>query len=130
MATIVNGWKTLAELKNGVTVKRKFGGFHTEIDEDDNVLFVHVKYWYREFYPNGEIIKSYKRYYALEDLAATVTEEWRQEPLAVLSGFIAQLGQPFIVDAALETLESVETLPIDHEDGYPLRKDTREKIML
>jgi hypothetical protein len=49
-------------------------------------------------------------------------------PLAVLSGFINNLGYPGIINPARETLENVVILPINVENGYPLRRDTREVI--
>jgi len=128
METIINNeWITLSELRNGVTVQRKFAGLDTKISIDDNVEKCFVKYWERELYPNGEVIKTVEKYYSLEDLASQdVGETKEMAPLAVLSGFINQLGYPGIINPARETLENVIILPVNVENGYPLRRDTRE----
>ena len=126
MTTINNNWITLSELRNGVTVQRKFAGLDTKISLEDNVEKCFVKYWERELYPNGEVNKVEEKYYKLEDLASQdVGETQEMAPLAVLSGFIAQLGYPGIINPARETLENVVILPINVENGYPLRRDTR-----
>jgi hypothetical protein len=132
MSTITNPWITLSEQRNGVNVQRKFAGLDTLVNENDEVTHCIVKYWYRELYPNNEPIKTTLRSYTLKDLAETVNdvEGWKQEPLPVLSGFIQALGMPGIVEPARETLENHIVLPIDHEEGYPLRRDTREKLPL
>lgn len=132
MTKINNEWITLNEQYKGVTVQRKFAGLATDIDEEDNVKYCHVKYWQRELYPNGDVIRTELKYYSLEDLAETVNdvEGWRQDALAVLTGFIMQLGYPGIINPARETLENSEILPIGIYNGYPLRRDTREKINL
>lgn len=125
--TINNNWITLSELRNGVTVQRKFAGLDTKISLEDNVEKCFVKYWERELYPNGEVNKVEEKYYKLEDLASQdVGETQEMAPLAVLSGFIAQLGYPGIINPARETLENVIILPVNVENGYPLRRDTRE----
>lgn len=127
MTTINNNWITLSELRNGVTVQRKFAGLDTKISLEDNVERCFVKYYERELYPNGEINKVEEKYYKLEDLASQdVGETQEMAPLAVLSGFIAQLGYPGIINPARETLENVLILPLNVENGYPLRRDTRE----
>lgn len=127
--TITNNWITLSELRNGVQVQRKFAGLDTKISLDDNVEKCFVKYWERELYPNGEVIKTVEKYYSLEDLASQdVGETKEMAPLAVLSGFINQLGYPGIINPARETLENVIILPVNVENGYPLRRDTREVI--
>lgn len=132
MATISNNWITLSEQRNGVTVQRKFAGIKAEIDVDDNVTSCIIEYWERELYPNGSVIKTEKKKYRLEDLAYTeVTENgtvYHMDPLAVLSGYIATVGNPYIIGPARETLESLTTLPLNVEDNYPLRRDTREKL--
>lgn len=126
MTTINNNWITLSILRNGVTVQRKFAGLDTKISLEDNVEKCFVKYWERELYPNGEVNKVEEKYYKLEDLASQdVGETQEMAPLAVLSGFIAQLGYPGIINPARETLENVVILPINVENGYPLRRDTR-----
>lgn len=127
MTTINNDWITLSELRNGVQVQRKFAGLDTKISLEDNVERCLVKYYERELYPNGEVIKTIEKYYKLEDLASQdVGETHYMAPLAVLSGFIAQLGYPGIINPARETLENIVILPINVENGYPLRRDTRE----
>lgn len=129
MTTINNNWITLSELRNGVQVQRKFAGLDTKISLEDNVEKCFVKYWERELYPNGEVIKTEEKYYSLEDLASQdVGETHEMAPLAVLSGFINQLGYPGIINPARETLENVIILPVNVENGYPLRRDTREII--
>lgn len=129
MTTITNEWRTLSELRNGVVVQRKFAGLDTEISEENEVLFCKVKYWERELYPNGVVIKTEKKWYSLQDLTITINdlENWTQDPLPVLTGFINNLGYPGIINPVLETLENVNTLPLTVEDGYPLRRDTRTK---
>lgn len=127
ITTINNDWITLSELRNGVQVQRKFAGLDTKISLDDSVEKCFVKYWERELYPNGEVIKTEEKYYKLEDLAAQDVGETQQMlPLAVLSGFINNLGYPGIINPARETLENVLILPVNVENGYPLRRDTRE----
>ena len=132
MTTIINEWRTLSEFRNGVQVQRKFAGLDTEISKENEVLFCKVKYWERELYPNGAIIKTEKKWYSLQDLPITVNdiENWYQDPLPVLTGFINSLGYPGIINPALETLENPNILPLTVENGYPLRRDTREKINL
>lgn len=128
MTTINNNWITLSQLRNGVQVQRKFAGLDTKISIDDNVEKCFVKYWERELYPNGEIIKTEEKFYSLEDLQYTECENdtMYMEPLAVLTGFINNLGYPGIINPARETLENVLILPVNVENGYPLRRDTRE----
>jgi hypothetical protein len=129
MTQINNNWITLSELRNGVQVQRKFAGLDTKISIDDSVERCFVKYWERELYPNGEVIKTEEKYYKLEDLASQDVGETQQMlPLAVLSGFVNNLGYPGIINPARETLENVVILPVNVENGYPLRRDTREVI--
>jgi hypothetical protein len=132
MTTINNEWITLTELRNGVTVQRKFAGLDTEISETDEVLFCKVKYHERELYPNGNVIKSELKWYTLQDLPETINdvEGWKQEPLAVLTGFINSLGYTGIINPARETLENILILSLNAANNYPLRRDTREKIIL
>jgi len=134
MTQINNNWITLSELRNGVQVQRKFAGLDTKISIDNSVERCFVKYWERELYPNGEIIKIEEKYYKLEDLAYTeITINgvlYSMEPLNVLGGFINNLGYPGIINPARETLENVNTLPIISENGYPLRRDTREQTLI
>lgn len=129
MTKINNDWITLSELRNGVQVQRKFAGLDTKISTDDAVEKCFVKYWERELYPNGEVIKTEEKYYKLEDLASQDVDETHQMlPLPVLSGFVNNLGYPGIINPARETLENVLILPINIENGYPLRRDTRELV--
>lgn len=143
--TINNEWITLQEDVNGeilpilykgsreIKVQRKFAGLNTEIAESDNsVIFCYVGYYQRELYPNGDIIRSEKKWYSLEDLAETINdvEGWKQEALAVLTGFINSLGYPGIINPARDTLNNHIILPVDSSNGYPLRRDTRDKISL
>jgi hypothetical protein len=127
MTTINNDWITLSVLRNGVQVQRKFAGLDTKISTDNEVEKCLVKYWERELYPNGEVIKTEEKYYKLEDLSAQDVGETQQMlPLPVLSGFVNNLGYPGIINPARETLENVLILPVNVENGYPLRRDTRE----
>lgn len=129
ITTINNNWITLSELRNGVQVQRKFAGLDTKISLEDNVERCFVKYWERELYPNGEVIKTEEKYYKLEDLASQdVSETSEMASLAVLTGFINNLGYPGIINPARETLENTEILPLNVEYGYPLRRDTREVV--
>lgn len=119
-------------LRNGVTVKRKFAGLDTVIDINNNVEYCIVKYWEREYYPNGVVVKTELKTYTLQDLAETTgtdeTGNWKQDALPVLTGFIMQLGYPGIINPARETLANAEILSLEVEKNYPLRRDTREKI--
>ncbi len=125
--TINNEWITLSEMRNGVTVQRKFAGLDTKISLEDTVEKCFIKYWERELYPNGEVIKTEEKYYSLEDLALQdVGDTQYMASLAVLSGFINNLGYPGIINPARETLENIVILPVTVENGYPLRRDTRE----
>lgn len=130
--TINNDWITLAEQRNGVNVQRKFAGPDTKINLSNEVEYCYVKYWERELYPNGEPIKTELKSYRLMDLDETVNdvEGWRMEPLAVLSGFVQNLGNPYIIGPARQTLTDVATLMLTAPDGYELHKDTRPKINL
>lgn len=133
MTTINNEWITLEELRNGITVQRKFAGLDTFIDHENNsVRHCNVKYWERELYPNGNVIRTDLKHYRLEDLAETINdaEGWRMEALPVLSGFIQQLGYPGIIEPARDTLRGEISLPVDSPNDYPLHRDTREKIPL
>jgi hypothetical protein len=68
----------------------------------------------------------------LHDLPETINdvENWKQEPLAVLTGFINALGYNGIINPARETLENTSILALNVENGYPLRRDIREKLAL
>lgn len=132
MTQIANNWITLSEQRNGVTVERKFAGLDAFVNEQDEVIYCYVKYWERELYPNGSVIKTELKKYSLEDLSETVNdvEGWRMEPRAVLTGFIQSLGDPYIIGPARDTLETVTTLPLNVPEGYPLHLDTRPKISI
>lgn len=130
MATFINNeWITLTEQRNGVDVQRKFAGLDTFINENDEVTYCRVKYWERELYPNGNIIKSELKFYTLEDLQYTEFEVdgvlKYMDSLPVLTGFINQLGTPYIIAPARDTLENTVILPLSAVIGYPLRRDTR-----
>lgn len=133
MTTITNDWITLEELRNGVRVQRKFAGLDTFINPDNSVQYCHVKYYERELYPNDEVIKTEQKYYSLEDLQYTeiVVDGVLKymEPLAVLSCFINSLGYPSIINPARDTLSGTVILPLNCENGYPLRRDTRDKFV-
>lgn len=138
--TINNGWITLTEKKkgttpeNGITIQRASKALNTDWSEPDEngksiVLSCVISYYQRELYPNGDVIKTELKTYKLEDLASQdVGETEYMEPMAVLSGFVAQLGQPAIVNKILSTLSNSTVLPIDAEDNYPLNRDTRPKL--
>jgi hypothetical protein len=132
--TINNEWITLQEKRNGVTVQRKFAGLDTRISKTNEVDSCLVLYWERELYPNGEVIKEEIKKYSLEDLAYTEIEidglMYRMQPLPVLTGFINSLGYYGIINPARETLEDTNILPLNVENGYPLRLNTRDKTPL
>lgn len=140
MGQVSNNWLTLAEKKkgttaeNGVTVQRASAGLETRWSEPDSngqssVELCSISYYQRELYPNGDVVKIERKIYRLEDLASQdVGETDEMKALAVLSGFIAQLGQPLIVDKILMTLMNSAILAIDAENNYPLHRDTREVV--
>lgn len=135
MTKITNEWITLQTLHKGITVQRKFAGLYTKINAETNdVERCDVYYFQRELYPNGDVIKKEEKFYTLQDLAYTELEienvMYSMEPLAVLSGFVQQLGMPGIVNPARDTLENQVILPADSANGYPLRRDTREKTII
>lgn len=132
--TINNEWITLTQTKKGVTVQRKFAGMDTFIDEENNeVKYCTIRYWQRELYPEGGVIKTELKTYSLQDLAITESEEngitYVQDALPVLSGFIQLLGYSGIINPARETLENHVVLEIDAPNGYPLREKTRPKTI-
>lgn len=128
--TIENEWITLSEKRNGVTVQRKFAGLKTLINEDNSVNYCIVEYWERELYPNDNVIKTELRNYKLEDLARQdVGETHYMAPLAVLTVFVQSLGKPYIIGPCRKTLENITILPLDVENGYPLKRDTRPKTV-
>jgi hypothetical protein len=141
--TITNPWITPKDLndtpalRNGVTVLRAFAGLNTNIglpnvDGNSNVLNCTVSYHERELYPNGEVIKDELKTYTLQDLQETTGSDeqgnWRQEALAVLTGFIMQLGYNGIINPARDTLSNSIVLPLNVPNGYALRDKTRAKI--
>lgn len=145
MTTINNDWITPVDttntqvLRNGVTVKRAFAGLNAQVGEPNEtgqsvVNVCTVSYWYREYYPNGEVIKTELKTYTLQDLAETFGEDenglWKQEALPVLSGFIAQLGYAGIINPSRDTLSNADTLPLDAEKDYPHKRDNRPKNYL
>ena len=83
-------------------------------------------------YPNGEVIKTEEKCYSLEDLPEFINNEdnWKMDSLPILTGFIDTLGYTGIINPARETLENYEILPVDAENIYPLKRDTRNKIIL
>lgn len=127
--TINNEWITLDTQRNGLTVQRKFAGLDTVILEDDTVDYCKVSYYERELYTNGEVNKLFIKTYELQDLSETVndTEGWRMEELAVLTGFINNLGYNGIINPARLTLANTTILGVNVPNGYPLHRDTREK---
>lgn len=131
ITTISNNWITIATQRNGVDVQRKFAGLDTFINEQDEVQYCHVKYWERELYPNGEVIKTELKYYSLEDLAYTETTinevVYGMQPKAVLTGFVQTLGNPYIIGPARQTLADMNIFPPTVPNGYQLHLDTRPK---
>jgi hypothetical protein len=132
MSKINNEWITLTEKRNGVDVQRKFAGLDTFIDTENNVLHCFVKYWERELYPNGEVIKIEQKFYSLENLKefTNENESFKMAELNVLNGFINSLGYSGIINPARATLASVDVLKLNVDSGYPLHRDTREKLPL
>lgn len=143
MTTINNDWIIPVNndneqvLRNGVVVKRAFGGLNAQVGAPNEtgqspVNICTVSYWYQEYYPTGQVIKTELKTYTLQDLAETEGEDengaWKQEALAVLTGFVQTLGYPGIINPARDTLSNAVVLPLDAERDYPLRRDTREKI--
>ena len=131
ITTIENEWITLAEKRNEVTVQRKFAGLKTSINQDNIVDYCVVEYWERELYPNNNVIKTELKNYRLEDLARQdVGETHYMAPLSVLTGFIQSLGKPYIIDPCRDTLINTVILPLNSENDYPLRRDTRPLITI
>lgn len=141
METLVNnGWITLNTQRNQVTVQRAFAGIHPMVSEPNSegkstVLQCIVYYHERELYPNGNVIKSELKNYILFDLDYTEgvdenSQPYKQEALAVLTGFVNALGYNGIINPARETLENTTILPVTVDNGYPLHRDTRQKLPL
>ena len=140
---LVNNWINLSETRKGATVQRKYAGLDTLCDPDNKVLYCIVKYWERELYPNGEPIKTVLESYTLTDLER---REWIDTPAVldennnvvtpavikymeerlVLSGFVASLGNNYIIAPTRATIQNTAVLPLETEDKYPLHRDTRE----
>jgi hypothetical protein len=139
---LANEWIPLSETRKGATVQRKYAGLDTLCDENNKVLYTIVKYWERELYPNGETSKIFIKSYTLTDLER---QEWIDTPavldeegnevtpavikyrneLLVLSGFVASLGNNYIIAPTRATIANLAVLPLDKEDNYPLHRDTR-----
>lgn len=134
---LVNEWINLTETRKGATVQRKYAGLDTLCDPDNKVMYCIVKYWERELYPNGDAIKTVLKSYTLSDLER---QEWtenigtEEEPilinkyrnqLLVLSGFVANLGNNYIIAPARQTIQTLAVLPLEAEENYPLHRDTR-----
>jgi len=144
---LVNEWITLSETRKGAPVQRKYAGINTLCDNKTNkVLFCIISYWERELYPNGEENKIFLKTYTLTDLER---QEWQEEAglvnvgteedpimemsydtkyrneLLVLSGFVASLGNNYIIAPTRSTIQNLAVLPLDKEEGYPLHRDTR-----
>jgi hypothetical protein len=43
--------------------------------------------------------------------------------------YFKYLGYSGIINPSRETLENTSILPLDAPEGYPLRRDTREKVL-
>lgn len=134
ITTINNDWITVSEQRNGVDVQRKFAGLDTFINEQDEVVYCNIKYWERELYPNGEVIKTELKYYSLEDLAYTnITVDgylYAMEPRDVLTTYIETVGGPYIIGPSRATLANMTVLPITVPNGYPLHLNTRERTIV
>jgi hypothetical protein len=142
--TLVNDWITLPDPHtiNGAPVQVKYAGLDTLCDENNVVLYTYCKYWQRELYPNGQPIRTYLRSYKLEDLER---KEWEDTPAVydeagvlvtpavikymnerlVLTGFVNTLGNPYIIAPLRATIADKTILPLNHEEAYPLHRDTR-----
>lgn len=134
MTQINNGWITLSEQRNQVTVQRAFAGLDTRVSQPNNqgnseVNHCILYYWERELYPNNEVIKTELKNYILSDL--DYTEEiindilMAADPLPVLTGFVNSLGYDGIINPSRDTLSSLTALPLDVDNGYLLRSRNR-----
>lgn len=130
----LNGKQTL---RNGVTVLRTYGGINAVISVPDEngeseVTDCTISFHERELYPNGKEIKTELRTYTLIDLTETNDQDengiFKQQALTVLTGFLDSMGYKYIIDPARETLSDSNVLPLESPNGYPLHKDTREKV--
>jgi hypothetical protein len=129
---MINNWITLAEQKNGINIQRKFAGLHTEVDEENNVLFCRINYFERELYPNGLIMKTTKKTYSLENLSEEFYNDENGVPYKLsattsLNYYIENVGQPSIINPVNEILQNTTLLPAIVEDNYPLNRDTRTR---
>jgi hypothetical protein len=130
-----NGWITLDEQRNEVTVQRAFAGLNTMVGEPieglSEVKQCIVYYHERELYPNGEVIKTELKNYTLTDLDYTEEEInnilYYMDAMPVLTGFVNSIGYNGIINPCRETLEDIDILPVSVENSYPLRRDTRVK---
>lgn len=130
-----NGWITLADQRNEVTVQRAFAGLHTmvapPVDGESDVTQCVLYYHERELYPNNEVIKVELKNYVLADLAYTEKEIdnilYYMDELKVLTGFVNSLGYSGIINPSRQTLENISILPLNVTPDYPLHKNTREK---
>lgn len=140
---LVNDWINLNETRKGAKIQRKYAGLDTLCDPNDKVLYCAIKYWERELYPNGESIKTVLRSYTLTDLER---QEWIDTPevldeqgtviepaiikfrdeLKLLSEFVKNIGNDYIISPARKTIENLKELPLEHEEAYPLHRDTRK----
>lgn len=129
-----NDWNTLSEQRNGVTVQRKFAGMHTEIDIENNVKFCIIYYYERELYPNGTPIKTERKSYTLNNLSEFISTDdngtYKLDATDTLDYWITNLGQAGIIDPVNGTIINLELLPLDIEDNYPLKRDTRTKTYI
>lgn len=140
---LTNEWITLSQQRHGLTVQRKYAGINTLCDELNNkVLYCIISYYERELCPDGTPNKSFLKSYTLTDLervewidtAATYDEngveltpaiiKYRNE-LKVLTGFVNSLGNNYIIAPTRVTIENLAVLPLEHEQNYPLHRDTR-----
>lgn len=129
---MVNNWITLTEQKNGINVQRKFSGLHTEVDEYNNVLFCRIKYFERELYPDGSVIKTQQKTYLLKDLSEEFLMDenevsYKLSATTTLSYYIENTGQPSIINPINEILGNISLLIMNVESEYPLNRDTRTR---
>jgi hypothetical protein len=131
MTTITNEWIPMVDQYNGINVERKFCGINCEVDVNNNVIKCDVKIWQRELYPNGTESKCYQKIYTLQDLVDEDCDNdtMTMKALAVLSGYIASVGLPYIINPVRTSIADLVKLPFNFPDGYPINKETREKVV-
>jgi len=131
---ITNGWITLTEQRNGITVQRAFAGLDTRStppDEngDSSVQYCMLYFHERELYPNNVPIKTELKSYQLLDLDYTevMIENvlMSMEPMAVLTTFVNSMGYEKIIEPSRLTLADTSILTLTSENAYPLHRDTR-----